>query len=167
MTTQATLCFILVNDKVLLLKKSAGLFGGGKWNAPGGKVRPSEDPEDCAIREVFEETGLKIRDLEKVGLLHFFKNGQRETQDWVVSVFITQHLDGSPTGGREGDLKWFHIQALPFEEMWEDDRYWCPLALQRKHFQGWFYFSRDFKKLIDHRIEVIGSMFDPSARPHA
>jgi 8-oxo-dGTP pyrophosphatase MutT (NUDIX family) len=33
-------CFILKDKEVLLLKKSKGLFGQGKWNAPGGKILP-------------------------------------------------------------------------------------------------------------------------------
>jgi len=56
--------------------------------------------------------------------------------------------------GREGRLKWFNVDALPFDEMWEDDQYWCRLALEGTRLEGWFYFSGDFEKLIDHRIEV-------------
>ena len=154
MATQATLCVILDDGKTLLLKKSAGLFGGGKWNAPGGKMRPGEESQDCAIRETSEETGLTVNNLEKIGVLHFFKNGQRYTPDWMVDVFLTEDFHGRPAAGREGVVKWFDIQSLPFEDMWEDDRYWCPLALGRKPFQGWFYFSGDFEKLIDHKIET-------------
>src|SRR5712664_730039 len=50
MTIQATLCFILHDNKVLLLKKNPGLFGAGKWNAPGGKLQPKETAEHCAMR---------------------------------------------------------------------------------------------------------------------
>src|SRR2546427_5275488 len=54
MTIQATLCFIIHNNRVLLLKKNPGLFGAGKWNAPGGKLQPKETAEQCASREVYE-----------------------------------------------------------------------------------------------------------------
>src|SRR6266700_1893310 len=72
MTIQATLCFILHDNRVLLLKKNPGLFGAGKWNAPGGKLQPKETAEQCATREVYEETGLEIHDPRKVGTLRWF-----------------------------------------------------------------------------------------------
>ena len=54
MTIQATLCFILKDNKILLLKKSKGLLGQGKWNAPGGKILPNEEATACAAREVLK-----------------------------------------------------------------------------------------------------------------
>ena len=70
MTIQATLCFILHDNKVLLLKKNPGLFGAGKWNAPGGKLQHGETAEHCAKREVYEETGLEVQP-RKIGTLIF------------------------------------------------------------------------------------------------
>jgi len=153
LTIQATLCFILRDDKVLLLKKSKGLFGQDKWNAPGGKILPGEDAEQCAVREVREETQLAIEDLEQMGILHFYKYDRRESPDWTVHVFLSRGLDGIPVSGREGQIKWFNVNSLPLEEMWEDDRYWSQLALQGRRFEGWFYYSGDFEKLVDYRIE--------------
>jgi len=154
LTIQATVCFILRDHEVLLLKKSKGLFGQGKWNAPGGKILPNEEPQTCAVREVFEETGLIVENTEQIGLLHFYKNSQRENPDWIVHAFLAHQSIGGPIDGREGRLKRFKIDALPFDEMWEDDQYWCRLALEGTRLEGWFYFSGDFENLIDHRIEV-------------
>jgi 8-oxo-dGTP diphosphatase len=154
LTIQATLCFILKDNKILLLKKSKGLIGQGKWNAPGGKILPNEEPRDCAVREVFEETRLTVKNVEEVGLLFFYSNGQRMDPIWTVHTFLARQFDGVPIDGREGRLKWFSIDALPFDEMWEDDQFWYKLALEQTRFEGWFYYSGDFEKLIDHRIEV-------------
>jgi 8-oxo-dGTP diphosphatase len=154
LTIQATLCFILKNGRVLLLKKSRGLFGQGKWNAPGGKILPNEEPSACAIRESFEETRLIVKSIEEVGLLYFYKNSRRQSPDWTVHAFLANQFNGVAIDGREGQLKWFNIDALPFDEMWEDDQYWCRQALEGTRLEGWFYFSGDFEKLIDHRIEV-------------
>jgi 8-oxo-dGTP diphosphatase len=154
LTIKATVCFILNDNEVLLLKKSRGLFGQGKWNAPGGKILHNEEPKACAIREVFEETQLVIENVEQVAVLFFYKNSQRESPDWTVHAFRAHQFDGVPIEGREGQLKWFNIDALPFDQMWEDDQYWCRLALGGTKLEGWFYFSGDFDKLIDHRIVV-------------
>ena len=45
MKTHATLCYIVKDNKVLLLKKAKGLWGEGKWNGPGGKPLHGEDPK--------------------------------------------------------------------------------------------------------------------------
>jgi len=153
LTIHATLCFIVKDEKVLLLKKSKGLFGQGKWNAPGGKVLPSEDPEQCAVREVLEETQLTVRDPEHVATVHFYKHDKRDSPDWTVTVFLSRVFRGTPTGGREGIVQWFNVDALPFEEMWEDDRHWHRLALNGRKFEGWFYYSGDFEKLVEYKIE--------------
>jgi 8-oxo-dGTP diphosphatase len=154
LTIQATLCLIVKDKKILLLKKSKGLLGQGKWNAPGGKMLPNEEPNACAVREVFEETRLTVKNPEEVGLLYFYNNSQRLSPIWTVHVFLAREFYGVPIDGREGRLKWFSIDALPFDEMWDDDQYWYRLALEGIRLEGWFYFSGDFEKLIDHRIEV-------------
>lgn len=43
----------------------------GKWNGLGGKFEAGETPEDCIIREVYEESGLTIRNPRMCGLLMF------------------------------------------------------------------------------------------------
>ncbi len=155
MTIQATVCFILKKNEVLLLKKSRGLLGQGKWNAPGGKILQNEDPQACAFREVFEETQLIVEEIEPIGILYFYKNNQRRIPDWTVHAFLARQFKGEPTDGREGKLKWFNIDTLPLEDMWEDDQYWCRIAIGGTRLQGWFYYSGDFEKLIDHKIEAM------------
>ncbi len=154
MNIQATLCLIFQDNKILLLNKSKGLLGEGKWNAPGGKVLPNEDPKTCVVREVFEETRLKVKNTEEVGLLYFYNHSQRLSPVWTVHVFLAREFEGVPMDGREGRLRWFGVDTLPFDEMWEDDQHWYSLALDGTRFEGWFYFSGEFEKLIDHRIEI-------------
>lgn len=45
------------NSKFLLVKHRKA----GKWLQPGGHVEPNEDPEEAALRETFEETGLRVK----------------------------------------------------------------------------------------------------------
>jgi len=154
LTIQATLCFILHDNKVLLLKKNPGLFGAGKWNAPGGKLQPKEDAVHCAAREVSEETGLEVEQLRGIGTLVFFKYDKREDPDWIAHVFLTNQFHGTIKEGKEGILRWFPIDQPPLDEMWEDDRYWYRYAVEGRSFRGDFYFRGDFEKLIDHKIKL-------------
>jgi 8-oxo-dGTP diphosphatase len=154
MTIHATLCFILHNDKILLLRKNPGLFGAGKWNAPGGKLQPGEDAEHCAVREVREETGLVVERPRPTGTLTFFKHNRRRNPDWIAHVFLTNEFHGTLKESKEGALRWFPADDPPFDEMWEDDRYWYKHAVEGRVFKGEFYFRGDFEKLIDHKIRL-------------
>lgn len=55
---------IIKKDNKVLLGKRKGSHGNDTWSFPGGKLDLFETPEECAIREVFEETGLKIKNLK-------------------------------------------------------------------------------------------------------
>ena len=48
-----------LGGKVLLLRRREGLYIGGQWDIPGGTVEPGETPQDAAVRECWEETGLR------------------------------------------------------------------------------------------------------------
>jgi 8-oxo-dGTP diphosphatase len=141
MTTEATLCYIFNGNTVLLQKKGDGLFGAGKWNAPGGKVEMGETTEQTAIREVYEETGLTVEHLVFTGNLYFYFDSEMDL-DQVVYVFRTSQFHGSIRPSREGVLKWFNLEELPYDEMWEDDKVWLPELLKGNTFTGKFYFTK-------------------------
>jgi len=147
MAVIATLCHVIRNNTLLLQKKSKGLFGEGKWNGVGGKLEMNESLEACVAREVFEETGLKVLDLKFHGVLNFYF-GDRNDLDWVVSVFSTKVFEGEPKAGGEGNLQWFAFEDIPYDEMWQDDKYWLPLLLEDKSFRENFYFDEEGKELL-------------------
>jgi 8-oxo-dGTP diphosphatase len=148
----AILCYIFDRDRVLLQKKSRG-FGQGKWNAPGGKIKFAETPYRAAVREVREETGLLVKELENVGLLNFFENDGGRF--FSVHVFVAGSFEGRLRDGGEGKLEWFPKDKLPKDEMWEDDRFWLPYLLGKKRFRGDFLFTRGFKKMLKYRVEEL------------
>ncbi|MFQ5910337.1 MAG: 8-oxo-dGTP diphosphatase [Thermoplasmata archaeon] len=154
MTTQATLCFIMSGGRTLLLRKAEGFRGGGKWNAPGGKLLPGETAQECAIREVAEETGLTVQDMKEQGVLRFFVGGEPQPE-WVVTVFRAGPFSGSPAPSAEGKLQWHDIRELPYSEMWEVDHLWLPAFLSGKVFRGDFYFDEEGERLTQHRIELL------------
>jgi len=152
-TIRAVLCYIRNENQFLLLLKSSGRFGGGFWNAPGGKIKDGEDPVIATKREVLEETGLTVEDLKKMGFLEFFFGSGKQNPDWTAEVFITSEFSGSMRESDEGKLQWFSKENLPIGQMWQDDRYWLPLLVEGKKFRGSFQFSGDSKELLSYDVE--------------
>lgn len=151
MVTFATLCYLRHGDKILILRKARGLFGEGKWNAPGGKLLPGESPENAAARETVEETGLKVSGLCFHGILNFYLGESREL-DQIVFLFSSEEFTGEMRRSSEGELRWFSADEIPYDEMWEDDQVWLALLLDGKSFVGDFYFSEKYKQLVSHEI---------------
>lgn len=133
-----TLILIHQHPKILLGMKKRG-FGEGKWNGFGGKVKEDETVEEAARRELQEEVGIEVDFLEKVGILDFeFKEDPDILQ---VHVFKADNFFGEPTESEEMRPQWWHVDDIPFDEMWPDDIHWIPLLLDGKKFIGRFLFD--------------------------
>jgi len=154
LVTVATLCFVLKGREVLLLLKSEGRFGGGKWNGLGGKLIEGETPLGCVKREVMEESGLEVPALEFQGTL-YFRFGDDPLRDWLVHVYSTKEFNGEPRPSEEGELRWFPLGDIPYQEMWEDDRHWLPLVLKGATVNGRFQFDDDGTRLLSFEVEEV------------
>jgi 8-oxo-dGTP diphosphatase len=135
----------IFNDKgeVLLQKKARG-FGVGNWNGPGGKVELGETPAEGAIREVEEETGLRISKLEPAGEIEFVFDNNHDSNNYTY-VYRALEWSGIPEDKGEGELKWFKIDEIPLDKMWDDDQYWLPDVLRGGHVHKRFHFNEDSK----------------------
>ncbi len=145
MTVKAVLCFLLRDGEVLLIRKKRG-FGAGKINGVGGRVEPGERPEEAAVREVFEEVGVRVRSLEPAGTLEFYSADSEP--DWLIHVFLSRDFEGEPRESEEASPRWYRLGELPFEEMWEDDRVWLRYALSGKRVEGRFWYDREYSRLL-------------------
>lgn len=153
---EATVCWILKDGKVLLQLKTRGI-SEGKWNAVGGKVEHEETPLECMKREVSEETGLKIVEPTYHGKLNFFfgkGDAKSLSKPWVVHVFSSDKFTGKLKENEEGELRWFSLDKIPFDKMWQDDAHWVPLVLGGKRFDGEFFFSGDGARLLKHELRL-------------
>ena len=144
-----TLCIIHQHPKILLGMKKRG-HGEGKWNGFGGKVEKGETIEQGAIREMKEESGIKIRKMNKLGILEFaYQDGSGNME---VHIFYVKEFRGSPAESEEMRPKWFHIDEIPYNQMWSDDKYWLPMFLDEKSFKGKFIFNK-FNEIVDYYID--------------
>lgn len=136
---ELTLCEIIKKDRILLKRASRGV-SKGKWNGLGGRLEKGETPEEGILREVFEESGLRATSPEKVGILNFYVSDRAHPYG-RCHLFMIRSFEGTPTSGDEGELKWFQMDKIPYEKMWDDDRYWLRHALDGKKFDAEFVFD--------------------------
>ena len=68
----------------------------GTYSLPGGRIEPGESPNDAAVREVFEETGLKIQSSDLIGLGTRSKDieTRRGMETWTSTLFLCRSFQG-------------------------------------------------------------------------
>lgn len=146
---------LLRGDEVLLAMKKRG-FGEGKWNGVGGK-RKDEEIDDTAKREAFEEIGVKVVSMEKMGVVDFHFPYVPAEKNWGnrVHIYIATQWEGEPVETEEMRPQWFRVSDVPYSEMWWDDKLWMPLVFLRKKFKGSFMFGEDNESVVDYYLDEI------------
>lgn len=102
---------IIREGKILLIRRVNNPFKN-KWALPGGYVEYGEKVEDAAIREVLEETGLKV-EIDK--LFGVYSDPDRDPRGHTVTiVFIMNILNGILKSGDDAsDARFFELEKLP------------------------------------------------------
>ncbi len=85
----------------------------GRYNFPGGKIEPHEDPYEACLREVHEETGLRIREAHLQAILTVITHATRA--QWLLFAFVADRPPGSPDPIQtdEGELRWVPVAEIP------------------------------------------------------
>lgn len=129
----STICYIDNGHQFLLLKRNKKVndIHQGKYVGVGGKFEVGETPEQCAIREIFEETGLVAKKLELCGFITF-PDFTQDGRDWYsfvyrVTEFEGQLLEDSP----EGTLEWVDYDQVKLKPSWEGDAIFIQWVLER------------------------------------
>ncbi|HEY9584426.1 MAG TPA: 8-oxo-dGTP diphosphatase [Candidatus Paceibacterota bacterium] len=150
-----TLIIIHDHPRLLLGMKKRGL-GVGRWNGFGGKVHEGETIEEAAHRELMEEAGIKVQNLEKIGVNQFsWRNKPEEILE--VHVFKSTSFHGEPIETEEMAPKWFYADEIPFGEMWSDDVYWFPYFMRGIKFHGRYTFDEK-DKVVDYSLQEVDSV---------
>ena len=154
---ETTLCLLIKGNPpqhVLLGFKKEG-FGAGKITGFGGKVEFGETPAAAAIRELEEETEIRVSvdDLRAVGQL-YFSFPEKPAWSQLVHVFLSKRWTGIPREGREMRPAWYGVDEIPFEQMWHDGSYWLPRFLAGERIRGRFIFGADNETVADVAIDI-------------
>lgn len=147
----ATLCYLRKNDQTLMIHrvKKENDIHAGKWNGLGGKFEPGETPEECARREIFEESGLKTKKLILKGFITFPEFSQGE--DWYAFVFVAHEFEGNLIDSPEGNLTWIPNDRLLDLNLWPGDRVFLPWLDRPEFFSAKFVYKDG--EFVGHKVD--------------
>ena len=108
-------CIVITKDtdaKVLLIQRGDDPYKGC-WAFPGGFMNMDETTEQCAIRELEEETGLKVKDVHQIGA---YSKVDRDPRGRTITVAYLAIIDKPISVVGQDDAakaEWWPISALP------------------------------------------------------
>ena len=128
-----TLCYIEENDSYLMLHRISKENDAkkDKWIGVGGHFEENESPEECLLREVYEETGLKLTSYAFRGLVTFVSD---EWPTEYMCLFTADGFEGKIKLCDEGELTWVKKSEIKSLNLWEGDKYFLDLLINRKDF---------------------------------
>lgn len=122
MVRLATICYLDNGRELLLLhrNKKPNDVHAGKWITVGGKLEAGETPEDCARREILEETGLLAKEMTLKGIVTFPEF--TPANDWYTYVFKVTAFEGDLLEDcPEGELAWVPHDEVLSKPTWAGD----------------------------------------------
>ena len=128
-------CVVVTREnepKVLLIQRGNPPFMGC-WAFPGGFMNMDETTEQCAIRELEEETGLKVSELHQIGA---YSKVDRDPRGRTVTVAYLVRIDVPVAVTGQDDAakaEWFPLTALPALAFDHEDIMQDAIRLMNKH----------------------------------
>ena len=132
-------------------------FGSDRYNGVGGKIEPNETVEQALIRECQEEIGVTPKTYRKIAEHDFLQTEGDEPWRMYVHAFFCEDWEGEPIETDEMAPEWFAIDAIPYDNMWQDDQHWLPLVLENYKVYGQFTFDKD-DQMTSHDIKVVDAL---------
>ena len=128
-----TLCYIERGDEYLMLHrvKKKNDINKDKWIGLGGKFEEDESPEECLLREVYEESGLKLSSWKYRGIVTFVNT---ECESEFMHLFTADSFEGDIGPCDEGELEWIKKSALMELTLWEGDKIFLRLLEEGEPF---------------------------------
>lgn len=147
-----TLCYIEKDGKYLMLHrvKKSNDINKDKWVGIGGKFEQRETPFECARREIIEETGLVVDNLNYRGIVTFVSD-KYGTE--YMHLFHSCSFSGElKTECDEGTLEWVEIDKITKLPLWEGDKIFLDLLRKDVPF---FSLKLEYvgEKLVSHKTE--------------
>ena len=131
-----TLCYLEKNDSYLLLHriKKQNDINKDKWIGVGGHFEDFESPDECLVREVFEETGLKLNSYQFRGIVTFVSHDSGEKMYEYMCLYTSSDFSGNIIDCDEGKLEWVKKADMKKLNFWEGDYIFLDLIEKNEPF---------------------------------
>lgn len=128
-----TLCYMEKDDSYLMLHrvKKKDDINKDKWIGVGGHFEAGESPEECLLREVYEETGLTLTSWRLRGIITF---GTDTCETEYMFLYTAEGFEGTMSQCDEGTLEWVKKAKVCNLPMWEGDRIFFQLLEEDREF---------------------------------
>ncbi len=129
----STLCYMERDNQYLMLHRVSKKndVNKDKWIGVGGHFEAQESPEECLLREVWEETGYRLTSYQYRGLVTFVY-GKDVTE--YMSLFTADGFEGEPHACDEGVLEWVDKKDIFKLNLWEGDKIFFRLLEETREF---------------------------------
>lgn len=116
-----TLCYVERDEKYLMLHRVVKEYdvNRDKWIGIGGKFEKGESPEDCLLREAWEETGYRLTRFRMRGIVTFLFN---DIEEEYMFLYTASGFTGTLRECPEGVLEWVGKDEIGRLNLWEGDR---------------------------------------------
>lgn len=121
-----TLCYIENRGRYLMMHrtKKDGDENAGKWIGVGGHMEEGESPDECILREIAEETGLKVCGLKLRGIITFILP---DFGNELTFLYTASSESDSVPPCPEGEIAWIPVGEIDKLELWDGDRIFLPM----------------------------------------
>lgn len=149
-----TLCYLERDDEFLMLHRNRKEkdINKDKWIGVGGHFEQGESPEECLLREVYEETGLTLLEWRFRGIITF--SFQKSFDEEIVTEYMCLYTANKWTGNQiecnEGELVWIKKNHVMDLNLWEGDRIFLEKLLKDDGF-----FSLKLSYMGENLIETV------------
>lgn len=153
-----SLCYIEKNDSYLMIHrtKKENDCNKDKWIGIGGKFEEGESPEECACREVLEETGITLNSFEYRGIVTFVSTDEKGVYYELMHLFwsndFSQNGDALPECN-EGDLEWVKKDKMNDLPHWKGDELFLDLIARNSPFFS-LKLIYENGQLTDHKLTI-------------
>ncbi|MCR8660683.1 NUDIX hydrolase [Paenibacillus endoradicis] len=151
-----TICFIRRGNELLLLNRMKAP-NMGLWNGVGGKIEPFEQPMDGIIREIQEETGLSVQQVQEAGIVKWISS---ESESGMYLYYCELPIDtvyATPIEKDEGILAWKSIDWVLDHEnegVVDNMKYFLPYLL-RGDFDNQHTFTYDENGIVNYECRTL------------
>lgn len=120
-----TECYIRRGDEILFIHKGRNDMNTGKYLGIGGHLEEGESPNECIVREIEEETGIRADEITGLRMRAVITFVNTVYEDEYIHLYEAEYIGTEDPSTRycgEGELEWINkadIYSLP---IWEGDR---------------------------------------------